>query len=786
MDNCSGFLGFDFDAITAHAKGIGVSDDELERVKQAAMSLPYVEVRKSTGGAGLHLYIYFDDNGVPTENHTVHAALGRCCLGMMSADTGFDFAHCIDACGGNMWIWHRKMTKENGGLSLIKPAEKVLSVADLPANWRDHIEVITRRRSKVRISGISENALDPFEALTSSHLIVPLDDTHKQIIEELQHSGYSTIWVSDHHLCQTHTCALAKLMESGKYRGVYKSNSKGNDPGTPNCFWFPHCDGAIKVYRFSPGVQEAETWTQDGQGWTYCHFNKRPDLKTACRATDGVEDEGGGYVFSRLDQAKKAAALVGQTIPLEGFDDRPAKMKAHKDGRLIFKFERNDRDGELRGYLAKGNEFVKIFDTVVEEREKEEATADPDDYIRKATTANGDDAGWYIERPDGWGSISYTDAKIALLNSGYTKAKAEMILGGKVKRAWKLVNIPFGPLYPGNRQWNLGAAQFSCQPVILADDEFPYHPHWDKVFNDTFRTLTPYLQNEAWAKQAKIFTGGDYGRHWLACALRDPFEPLPYLFLYGEEDSGKSIIHEAISLLVTKGVVKADRALTAKTDFNGELANAIFAIIEEKDVSKHPGAINRIREWVTNRSLSIRKMRTDTYEQPSTLHFIQCSNWFHAFPALPGDTRAMVIHVPRFQGEEIPKKRLLAELEKEAPHFLRTLLDLELPPSTDRLRLPFVETEDKAELANENAPLNRFLAERCELKDGERTIKKDLFDAYNVWAFENGFDGLHIIEFGKLLRAVSRDKIRAKGQKTDKLGQLKHTYEGVCLKGSVA
>ena len=144
-------LGFDFDLIVGHAKGIGVSAEELERVKEAAKALPYVEVRKSTGGGGIHLYTYFDEDGIPTANHTEHAALARCILGMMSSETGFDFASQIDACGGNMWFWHRKMTPENEGLKLIKPAEKVLSLSDLPPNWRDHIEVVTRRRAKVRV-----------------------------------------------------------------------------------------------------------------------------------------------------------------------------------------------------------------------------------------------------------------------------------------------------------------------------------------------------------------------------------------------------------------------------------------------------------------------------------------------------------------------------------------------------------------------------------------------------------------------------------------------------------
>ena len=131
---CSRWVAFDFDSLTFHAKGVGVTDEELEKVKLAAEALPYVETRKSTGGGGIHLYVYFDAAGVPTKNHTEHAALARCVLGMMSSDTGFDFASAIDCCGGIMWIWATKMTAENGGLSLIHPASKELSVSDLPSN----------------------------------------------------------------------------------------------------------------------------------------------------------------------------------------------------------------------------------------------------------------------------------------------------------------------------------------------------------------------------------------------------------------------------------------------------------------------------------------------------------------------------------------------------------------------------------------------------------------------------------------------------------------------------
>ena len=309
-------FGYDFDALIGHARGIGVSDQDLQRVKDAACALPYVEVRRSTGGGGIHLYVYFNDEGVPTANHTEHAALARCILGMMSAETGFDFASQIDACGHVMWIWHRKMTAENHGLEIIKPATKRLSAADLPANWRDHIEVVKGRRSKVRVGGVTDE--DALDALTSARPVVPLDEKHKAQIEWLMGSGYTTLWVADHHLLQTHTKAIEDLLASPegkslKLVGIFKTLSDGRDPGNPNCFLFPLPNGAWQVYRFSPGVREADTWTQDGEGWTTCYFNRRPDLATAARAQGGIEDpEKGGYVFGTTVPAREVVNALGE------------------------------------------------------------------------------------------------------------------------------------------------------------------------------------------------------------------------------------------------------------------------------------------------------------------------------------------------------------------------------------------------------------------------------------------------------------------------------------------
>ena len=122
-----------------------------------------------------------------------------------------------------------------------------------------------------------------------------------------------------------------------------------------------------------------------------------------------------------------------------------------------------------------------------------------------------------------------------------------------------------------------------------------------------------------------IRTGAQYLTAWIASTLRRPFEPLPYLFLFGPENSGKSIIHEAIDLLVTKGVTRADRALSNKNDFNGELHNAILCVVEERNFSADEVAHQRIKDWVTPIDISIRRMRTDSYKQKNTTHWVQCA-----------------------------------------------------------------------------------------------------------------------------------------------------------------
>ena len=234
------------------------------------------------------------------------------------------------------------------------------------------------------------------------------------------------------------------------------------------------------------------------------------------------------------------------------------------------------------------------------------------------------------------------------------------------------------------------------------------------LLKHSFGDLDAAIKEDSIAQKMQIKTGAEYGLLWAAYALREPYKKLPYLFFYGDQDCGKSTYHEAFEFLMTKGFVSANNALRSQSDFNGELAGAIVASIEEIDLMRTRGAYSKIKDWVTSEWLSIRQMRTDTYSILNTLHFVQVANDPSFCPIFPGDTRITMIFVPPLLDRLVPRDHMREYLKEEAPHFLWTLLNVKLPPPESRLRLPVIVTDKKHRAAKANqSPLEEFLSDHA-------------------------------------------------------------------------
>lgn len=749
----SRYVGFDFDSISNHVKA-GLTDAQLVSVREQAMAIPWVTVRKSTSGKGLHLYVMLGEilngiwvGGVPTNNHHEHASLARAILGKMSAIANFDFQSTVDVCGAVLWIYHRKQ-RGTDGFGMVKAG---IVLNEVPVNWRDHIKVVRGERRRSVPTFIEEDNQDPFEELTGTHARIQLDSGHKKVIEYIENKGGQLWWDPDRHLLVCHTADLKDAHANLTLRGIYETLATGKDHGADqNCFCFPISNGGWIVRRHTPGVHEHPVWEQDGQGWTRIYYNVDADINIAARANDASENTKGGWVFKTAEVAQAALQRLGiEPSVAPAYINRAAIVREHKDGtRLIFEIKREDTDVPMPGWILEGKNpwgWTRIFQPRTKPIKDSDVGSLPSDkLIRHIVDGACTSAGWVVKGARGdWEFNSLPEIKAALQTWGFSTKETNIIIGTNVIQGWKLVNKPFENEYPGDRTWNRDAAQLRYTPNPNSDDlKFPT---WQSVLNHCGSGLDEAIKTNAWCQANCIQTGAEYLMLWISSMFKHPDEPLPFLFFWSDkQNNGKSTFHEALSLLMTRGACNAGTALTSQNDYNGELEHAILCYVEEKNVASHKQAYPRIKEWTTARMISIRPMYQQSRLMPNYTHWCMMANSRDACPIDSTDTRITAIHVPDLPYEAmIPKSILIKRLEQEAPDFLRCILDIEIPASNDRLFVPMIATDEKNTLADRNKGIvDRFIEDNCHQIYGHAIKFSDLYDRFRKYARANEEEGV--------------------------------------------
>jgi len=695
--------------------------------------VPYIEVRRSSSGRGTHLYVFLD--GIPTKNHTIHAALAKVILAKMSQDAGFDFAPYIDVCGGNMWVWRRNQA--DASFALLKAGQGLLSewsekeleggpkgdpFYKVAKDWRSYVPSIDKETTPV---GKITPAL--------------LSDAQKLFVDTVAAGRYFTVWQADKSCLHTHTCAIKAAHAELKLRGVFETLSAG-DHQDCNCFCYPLEDDAWRVVRFHPGAKEAPTWTQDGTGWTHCAVNQSVNLGSAAEAYNGVElPRSGGYVFENAAEATQALAAMGHTLEVpEYLQDRRIKLITQKDGRPIVALERRQEDETPRGWSAEKRSW---FERVLGAKPEQQQVNLIDRYrlVYPDESQQHGAERWGLSNM-GWQHTDRAKMHDHLMHMLHDNAAVIDILGGLADREWCFVDIPFGPEYPGNNRWNLKAAQLRIQPTTKT----PHHPTWDMMLSHTFSGLDNAISKDAWCREYNIRTGRDYALLWVASMIRKPFDRTPYLFLAGKENCGKSTFHESLQHLITSnGIMDATTLLGGKDMFTGPLQYAVLVCVEEASFDKNKTAAARMKNWTGNEFINLRQMRREQITIRNKLHFVQVANEMGAAPFSGSeDTRITMTYVPEIKNY-ISRETLHGQLQAEAPHILRTLLEIPLPP-TDRSRfcLPMIDTEHKQGIRSaQQTNLERFISEFCVISDS-RLLFNDFATKYRKWAQElTYFDG---------------------------------------------
>lgn len=709
------WVAYDFDAIIGHKNVNRLDPDTINQVALKAKALPWVTVRRSTGGSGLHLYVYLDPP-IETQNHTEHAALARAILSKMSGLTGFDFNAKVDACGGNMWVWHRKMGKVhdaagNRGLELLHPGDPL---ADVPLNWREHIQVTSKNRAKVQPQAIP--AMEAFDLLSSTKSRTALDDTHRALMEFLNTRHFKWWWDNDNHILVTHTFSLKQAALELKYVGDFDTVASGSEGGNDhNCFAHPLPNGGWIVRRFTQRCPETSNWSIDTRGWTKCYLNREHDLHSAAAMHGGMDDPSGGYAFKSHRDAFAALAKLHITVedPFGSGTTRNTRVIEEPNSRLLIEIERVPSDNNIKDWISKPKKWVRIVRLVNQTVDDKEGV-DTDFIVRHLVVDNKSESGWSIKTLDAWQSEPIEHIRLAMTSLGYERGQIQDILGSCVMQPWRLVVKPFQPEYPGDREWNRDAAQFRVKPTLDMDNL--HYPTWSAILEHTGQGLDEAVREDAWCKSNNVLTGADYLKMWAAAVFQYPERAAPYLFFFGPQNSGKSIFHEALSLLLTNGYHRADSALINDSGFNGELENCILAVVEEVDLRKNRDAYNRIKDFVTGARILIHRKGCTPYMSTNCTHWIQCSNHAEYCPVGFGDSRIVVVAVNDLPAEKrIGKSEIMSRLSAEAPNFLAEILNIEIPRINDRLSIPVITTQDKLQAAENSLDIisNFYLSEIC-------------------------------------------------------------------------
>jgi hypothetical protein len=706
----SHWVGFDFDSIANHK--VGLSVEELESIRLQVTQIPWVTLVKSTSGKGLHIYVHLD-NAVGIGNHGEHAALSKSILCLLSQETGYNFQASVDTCGGILWVYHRKQ-EGTDGLALLKQGEKL---SKLPSNWRDYIEVAQGKKRKLSYS-------KEFETLIQGMKQQELDADHKRLLKWFCTSAdRSNWWDSENNMLVCHTLDLAKAHKELKLMGFFATSSSGSSD--QNCFCFPSHGGSWMVRRHSLGVKEHQSWVSDPSGWTRSGFNAVPEFESAAKNCKGIENIKGDFVFSQASDAFAALLALGltQVSCPEGYESRPTTV-GRKIERILVRLMAFPNDKPPEGYLLskKEDHWEAVFTLPQVRRE----VYTPDNLIRHII-CNSAEAGWYIHARERW--IEENRQNIVTVLNAQDSKNAQEMMSKCILSPWEIVNIPFESEYPGNRQWNKDSAKLAKKP------EEGNFSTWIDLLSHIGANLNSDIIKDRWCIGNGVRDGGDYLLLWVANMFMRPYEPLPYLFLTGEQNSGKSTFHEALELLFLdrRGYARADLAVVEK--FNSQLAGAVLAVIEETDLRKNKEAYSKIKDWVTSRTISINTKFVSVYDVKNTLHFIHCTNDSNFCPVFPGDTRITAIYVNSIPAsKEIPKLKLLEKLNSESAAFLHHILNLELPESEGRLSIPCIHTDIKSEIQQGNmTDLELFIDEKCYVVRGKQLNWDEFYWAFIEW-----------------------------------------------------
>lgn len=716
------FISVDVDLLGDKKGNDGVTQQRMDEIIAQCMALPYIEMRYSTHGKGLLIRAFLQPTHTPSEN--AHAKLARTLIDKINSDTTLKLNSDpkkpdTDVVGRIAWIWSAK--ENDGSFKLIKANSTFYQ----PPEQEIAVEVDTN----LSIEQLEEQAF-----------YLSLNDGTQAIIKHIKDKGGIAEYVAlqdpeeGAFACiRTHTYMLMEAKEALRIPGSYKTVASGSNRKDINCFCIPSRNGGLKVIRYG-GTGGESDWLIDDKGRAYNYLNDSVPLIEQIRIHGGSPDKDNTYLFPTLRQAAEAMQrfAVGKIeVPVE-YADRKTTLVLIDNTTAQMRIEKHQGEKSYNPHFHNGHGYLK-HNFQVSLPEESDAILTQDEVLMVSNNIrhvvmfyNKANSTWESKARDSWIKKGRQDIDAVLCSIGISKQRVPSVCGHLIRNSLMGVNVPFGEEKLGPHTINITTSKLACKPskVIKSID------NWLSFYKHIGSSLTPHIKANPSFQKIGIKDGCDYLMTWLAYSIRKPSLRMPYLFLHGPQETGKSLFHESMNFLISGAVQRGNYSLTNPQGFNGELMGCTHVVIEELDMSTNKMAFQRMKEFVTGSEVSIHVKGATPMMIPNYTHWIQCANDVSYCPVEFGDTRVTMIFV-----DKPPKPRckdeMINALKNEAPCFLHKILTLDLPEPMGRLALLPIETEDKTEVMEGRSDnIQQYFSSCLTESDGSYILLSEAFDEY--------------------------------------------------------
>jgi hypothetical protein len=645
-----------------HGHGPHALDDAgIAQTDQWASRLPYVVVCTSKGGKGRH-WLGLLEKPLPAKTRKEHIRNCRWVRDRVLADLGVTELPTCAAPGSMQHIWHH--APKAGGFRLLKPATSRLAIDPPPPET----EAEKKASAKAKQDGPAD-----------------WDKTHKGVFATMEAAGWPVIHKKrdGQPMVQLHSAGLLHDFRTNRRAGRYSTLSQGHDKSKPNAYAFPRENGGLAVYRFQV-EEETDDWRVTDKGDLLCLYNVPVSFREAVKTCGGFDRRGNAIV----KDADEAFRLLGVNLAIpEALKGREVTLR--RGGSTLFVSIPGTKEENAPGWKYHRKNWEYDLPNALPEMPvnmyEDRLRYTSDKHKGKSWTMKDDRGGWL--------DVSESGAKTWLTGFGLGKYDVAEVMQFHLERNHQLVQIPFAEEDQPGRVWN----RFGAKRVQEAPGEFPAIR---AILEHVGKNLTPVVRQDAWCQEHRIATGAEYLALWAAVMFRHPERRLPGLFMWSEIQSiGKSTYGRMLSrgFQDAHGWTELRKELT-RDDFNDRMRGAALCLLEEVDLSANFAAYQLVKNYIDNPSITIRGIYVKAETERNYTHFIHTANYRNFCPIYPGDTRIVMWRVDPYEGPDLDwTGTLCAIVDGQMPAFLHHLLKLELPPSSGRLYLPILDTEDRRE-----------------------------------------------------------------------------------------